>query len=104
MIGDLTQRADLLQKVQTGDAGGGYCDSWQRFATVWSRLAVQSSEQNTGSDGLQARVRYRLTLRRRSDVAAGQRVALGTRLFDILAVEDVGPPAETYQLLCEVLP
>ncbi|MGB8602934.1 MAG: phage head closure protein [Rhizomicrobium sp.] len=104
MIGDLNQRADLLQKVQTADAGGGSCDSWQRFATVWVKLAVQSSEQNSVGDGLQARVRYRLTLRRRSDVAAGQRVALATRLFDILAVGDAGPSAETSELLCEVLP
>lgn len=104
MIGDLNLRATLLQKVQTADAGGGYSDSWQSFATVWVKLALQSSEQNIIGDGLQARVRYRLTLRRRTDVAAGQRVALNTRLFDILAVEDVGPPAETYELLCEVLP
>ena len=49
-------------------------------------------------------MRHRLTLRRRDDVAAGQRAQVGTRLFRIHTVIDEGPEAPLMTLLCEELP
>ena len=73
MIGELDQRASLQAKVLTPDGGGGYAESWQIFASVWVKVAPVGANDNFGPDALESRVRHRLALRRRTDVAAGQR-------------------------------
>ena len=104
MIGGLDQRASLQAKVLTPDGGGGYAESWQTFASVWVKVAPVGASDTFGPDALESRVRHRLTLRRRSDIAAGQRVLVGARSFKVHALLDDGPRASTVTLLCEELP
>ena len=104
MIGELDQRASLQAKVLTPDGGGGYAESWQIFASVWVKVAPVGANDNFGPDALESRVRHRVTLRRRTDVAAGQRVVVGARSFKVHALLDEGPRASTVTLLCEELP
>ncbi len=104
MLSTLTQRAALLASTLTPDGGGGFSQSWDAFASVWIALEPLSATDTVGADHLQSRVRHRITLRRRSDVAAGQRVQVGSRLFRIHAVLDDGPRAAALTLLCEELP
>jgi SPP1 family predicted phage head-tail adaptor len=104
MIGSLNQRALLLANTLVPDGGGGFTDNWEAFANVWIALEPLGGTDAFGPDRLEARVRHRLTLRRRSDVAAGQRVQAGTRLFRIHTVFDEGPRAALMTLLCEELP
>ncbi len=104
MIGELRQRASLLAETLTPDGGGGFSDAWEVFAEVWVAVAPLGGNDAFGPDRLESRVRHRLTLRRRGDVAAGQRVQVGTRLFRIHTVLDEGPQSQTMILLCEELP
>ena len=104
MIGELNQRASLQAKVLTADGGGGYAESWQTFASVWVSVSPIGANDAFGPDALESRVRHRLTLRRRSDLAAGQRVLVGARTFRIHALLDEGQRASTTTLLCEELP
>jgi len=104
MIGELDQRATLQAKVLTPDGGGGYDESWQTFATMWVRISPIAANDTFGPDALESRVRHRLTLRRRSDLAAGQRVLVGARIFRVRALLDEGPRASAVKLLCEELP
>ena len=104
MIGELDQRASLQAKVLTPDGGGGYAESWQTFASVWVRVAPIGAGDTFGPDAVESRVRHRLALRRRTDVAAGQRVLVGARSFKVHALLDEGPRASTVTLLCEELP
>ena len=104
MIGGLDQRASLQAKVLTPDGGGGYAESWQTFATVWVSVSPVGAGDTFGPDALESRVRHRLALRRRSDVAAGQRILIGARTFRVHALIDEGARAETVTLLCEELP
>ena len=104
MIGGLDQRASLQAKVLTPDGGGGYAESWQTFASVWVRVAPIGAGDTFGPDAVESRVRPRLALRRRTDVAAGQRVLVGARSFKVHALLDEGPRASTVTLLCEELP
>jgi SPP1 family predicted phage head-tail adaptor len=104
MIGNLNQRAMLLANTITPDGGGGFSDDWEAFASVWVAVEPISGTDAFGPDRLEARVRHKLTLRRRNDVAAGQRVQVGARLFRIHTVLDEGPQAPLMTLLCEELP
>jgi len=104
MIGELDQRATLQAKVLTPDGGGGYAESWQTFATMWVRIAPIAANDVFGPDAPESRVRHRLTLRRRTDLAAGQRVLVGARTFRVHALLDEGARASTVTLLCEELP
>ncbi len=104
MISNLNQRASLLANTLTPDGGGGFTDDWESFAAVWVAVEPICGSDAFGPDRLEARVRHRLTLRRRGDIAAGQRVQIGSRLFRIHTVLDEGPQAPLITLLCEELP
>ena len=104
MIGELNQRAALQAKTLTPDGGGGFSESWQTFASVWVAVAPIAGNDALSADALQSRVRHRIVLRRRSDLAAGQRVVVGARRFKVQALLDEGPRAATMTLLCEELP
>ena len=104
MLSTLTQRAMLLACTLTPDGGGGFTQSWDEFASVWIALEPLGATDTVAADHLQSRVRHRIVLRRRSDLAAGQRVQVGSRLFRVHAVLDEGPRAAAVTLLCEELP
>jgi len=104
MIGSLNQRALLLANTLTPDGGGGFSDDWETFASVWVAVEPIGGSDAFGPDRLEARVRHKLTLRRRTDMAAGQRAQIGARLFRIHTVIDEGPQAALMTLLCEELP
>jgi SPP1 family predicted phage head-tail adaptor len=104
MLGNLDQRAALQANTLTPDGGGGYTESWQTFATVWAKLAPIGASDSLHADKLESRARHRITLRRRSDLAPGQRAVIGSRRFKLHAVLDEGPRAALITLLCEELP
>jgi len=104
MIGNLNQRASLLANTLVPDGAGGFSDGWEAFATVWIALTPLGGSDAFGLGRLEARVRHRIDLRRRTDVYAGQRVQAGTRLFRIHTVLDEGPSSAVMTLLCEELP
>jgi SPP1 family predicted phage head-tail adaptor len=103
-IGTLNQRAQLLANTLTPDGGGGFTSDWEVFATVWIALTAVGGSDVYGPDALEARVRHKIMLRRRSDVAAGMRASVGARTFRIHTVIDEGPGAALMTLLCEELP
>jgi SPP1 family predicted phage head-tail adaptor len=104
MIGTLNQRASVLARTMTPDGGGGFSESWNAIAMLWVRVEPLSGGDVFGPDAVESRVRFRITIRRNANVAAGQRIAIGARTFRIHAVLDEGPNAPLMTLLCEELP
>lgn len=104
MIGALDQRATLLARTLTPDGAGGFSDGWTAFAAVWIALTPVSTTNAVNADHLESRVRHRITLRRRNDLAAGQRAIVGARTFRVHGVLDEGPRAQYVTLQCEELP
>jgi SPP1 family predicted phage head-tail adaptor len=101
MISKLTQRVTLEAQTLTPDGGGGYAASWDAFALVWAAIEPLSGADVYGPDASEARVRYRLTIRRRSDVIAGMRVNANGRVFEIRALQDDGARSQFLTLLTE---
>jgi SPP1 family predicted phage head-tail adaptor len=104
MLSTLTHRATLLAQTLTPDGGGGFTRTWEAFGTAWIALEPLGASDSVGADHLESRVRHRITLRRRADLAAGQRIQVGPRLFRIHAVLDDGPRSAAVVLLAEELP
>jgi SPP1 family predicted phage head-tail adaptor len=104
MLGNLNQRASILARSTVADGGGGIGESWTVLASAWVSVAPISGEDVFGPDASESRVRYRIIIRRNTDVTAGMRVAIGTRTFSIVAVLDEGNPSPLCDLLCEALP
>ena len=104
MLSSLTERATLLARVLTPDGYGGFSESWSAFATVWIALTPLSASDALNAAHLESRVRHRIVLRRRGDLAAGQRIAIGPRIFRVHGVVDEGPRASFITLECEELP
>ncbi len=103
MLSTLNQRATLVACTLTPDGGGGFSESWDAFATVWIALLPLGASDTEGAARLESRVRHRIALRRRTDLAAGQRVQLGGRTFRVHAVLDAGARDAYVSLLCEEL-
>src|SRR5882757_4683465 len=99
MLSSLTQRATLVACTLTPDGGGGFSESWDPFAAVWIALHPLGADDRFGAARLESRVRHRIVLRRRADLAAGQRVSAGPRSFRVHAVLDDGPRAPYVSLL-----
>src|SRR5256885_16414134 len=101
MLSQLNRRVVLEAQTLNPDGGGGYSASWDTIATVWAAIEPLSGADVFGPDASEARVKYRITIRRRSDVPAGMRVNDGGRLFAIHAVLDDGPQSQFLTLLTE---
>lgn len=104
MLSSLNQRAALQANVLTPDGGGGYSAMWQTFALVWVKLTPAGAGDSFGPDARESRARYRITLRRRWDLAVGQRLAIEARSFAVHGLIDEGPQEPFVTLLCEELP
>jgi len=88
MLSELNQRATLFARTLTPDNGGGFTESWEAFATIWIALKPRDATDILNADRLESSVRHTVTLRRRTDLAAGQRLVVGPRSFRIHAVLD----------------
>jgi head-tail adaptor len=100
MLSQLNQRAALQAAVPDGVG----TITWQTFALVWVKLTPAGASDSFGPDVREARARYRITLRRRWDLAAGQRLAIAARSFAVHGLIDEGPQQPFVTLLCEELP
>ena len=101
MLSSLNRWVTLEAQTLTPDGGGGYSASWDAVATVWAAIEPVSGAEVFGPDANEARVRYRIAIRRRTDVSAGMRVNDGGRLFAIKAVLDDGPQSQFLTLMTE---
>jgi SPP1 family predicted phage head-tail adaptor len=104
MLSTLSQRATLLARTLVPDGAGGFAESWEAIARVWIALSVIATADGVTADRQQSRIRHRIVLRRRADLAAGQRLQLSARLFRIHAVRNSDPRAPFVTLDCEELP
>jgi len=88
--GELRHRLALQTPVVTDDGGGGLIRSWSLVAEVWGALRPLSGGEGVAADAIAGRVNHEVWIRYRPGVVPEMRFALGTRVFDIRSVIDVG--------------
>ena len=103
-IGSLDTRASLQALARTPDGGGGFDESWSEIASVWVQVDATGGSDAVGAERNEARTKYRVTMRRRADVAAGQRIVTSAHTLIVHTVLDDGARARAMTLLCEDAP
>lgn len=82
------------------DGIGGHAETWAEVGVVMGHLEPQPQRLTGAADQDIAVARFRVTIRRRPDVAAGMRLSRGIRHFRIETVTD--PDESGRYLVCQV--
>lgn len=94
--GRIRYRLTLEKPAAAADGGGGQNVAWNPVAAVWGEIVPLNAEEAPAGEGLATRVSHRIVIRRRGDVAGGDRFRLDGRTFLVRAVHD---PAEDGRFL-----
>jgi len=97
--GGLRARITIEQEVPIAQGGGSYAPNWQTVASLWAQIEPVAGRVVRQGERLESRVTHRITVRYRSDIAAGMRVVWGSQLFAIQAVINLGAQNRFTQLL-----
>lgn len=100
-VGSLRRRLVLETAVTTPDGLGGAAQAFETVAALWARVEFLSGGERWRRGRPEQAATYRVTMRWRAGVDAGQRLRDGDRLFDIRAVAD--PDGSRRRLVCLVL-
>lgn len=72
--GSLDQRVTLQSLSATTDAGGGRVETWAEVATIWAKVTPASGRERLETGQLESPAKYRVTIRRRTDITAKHRL------------------------------
>lgn len=100
-IGRMRRLLSLRKETCAPDGAGGAATAWVETARVFG--AVEGLAGDDGSEAMRAtgRIRYRVTLRYRAGVGAGQRLVEGARVLTIRAAFDPDGTRRRLVCLCE---
>lgn len=96
--GRLRLRLILEKPAATPDGAGGRTLGWSASGIVASELTPVRPEERGSGQGIADLTLYKVIIRRRADVEAGDRFRLGARTFLLLAVTD--PHEDGRYLVC----
>lgn len=99
----LRQKLTLQEEVQAQDGAGGYIRSWQDIAELWVEIEPLSGRERLSAMQLESAVTHRITMRFRSGVHTGQRLAGDDRHFNIRHAASIHK-GELLELMAEETP
>lgn len=80
----LPDTATIQRTTRTVDSAGGYTDAWTDFATVACRVAPANGREQTIAGRLDAVGTWTITLPANTDVTSKDRIAVGSRTFEVV--------------------
>lgn len=83
-------QANIERPVEVDDGSGGVTTTWTLLASVAGVLQPMTAEEALARGGEQATSLFTWWMAYRTDVTPNMRLHLGTRIFDVAAVTDVG--------------
>jgi SPP1 family predicted phage head-tail adaptor len=86
--GQLASRIGLEKPVRTADGSGGATLDWEEVATVWARIEPVAAAERFAADRLATHVTHRITVRFRTDIEGGMRIAHRGRVLTVIAWRD----------------
>lgn len=78
--------AAISRVTRTSDGAGGYTEAWTTIATVACRIASTGGAEADVAAKLTATTTATVTLPALTDVAPADRLVVGSRTFEVLAV------------------
>ena len=99
--GRLRERLIIQSESSTPDGGGGYAVSWVNVVTAWGSVKPQRGGESLDAMQVRDTVLYDVTIRYRTGVIPKQRIAWGSRIFNIRAVMNKDERERYLTLVCE---
>ncbi len=99
--GRLRHRLTLERATATPDGAGGSTLSWDDVATLFADVMPLRAEEREAGEGLSDLTLQRVVIRKRDDVAAGDRFRLGARLLRIKTIVDADEDGRYLVCTCE---
>lgn len=100
-IASLRHRLVLEEATRTPDGAGGGVETWSTVAELWADLHPMSGREVSHAEQLSGRLTHRVIMRYRAGIVPAMRLRLGTRLFHIEAVRDLGERRRHLECLVE---
>lgn len=83
--GELNRRLVLEAPFESDDGAGGVTRGYATVTTLWAQVLPQAMRTDTSADSLGAALRYRIVIRKRSNVTTRHRFRDGDDIYRILA-------------------
>ncbi|MEZ5818328.1 MAG: phage head closure protein [Hyphomicrobiaceae bacterium] len=99
-IGALRHRVVLEAPDRTDDGGGGGVVTWLPVSEVWASVVPTSGTETVVAEQIAGRVTHEVLVRHRGGIVPAMRFRFGSRIFEILAVLDVGERRRVLRCLC----
>ncbi|MGD9803802.1 MAG: phage head closure protein [Hyphomicrobiaceae bacterium] len=99
-IGALRHRIVLESATRTTDGGGGAFLTWLQIAELWASITPANGTETVVADQITGRISHEIIVRYRADIAPAMRFRLGSRIFEIVAVLDIGERHRLLRCLC----
>ena len=99
MIGSLRNRVEFQTAARVDDDGGGAAIVWLPGPEVWAEVERLASTRDFAGDRRNQLRRIAVTIRSRSDLLLGQRVAFNGNTYEVVSIEDAERARLT--LICE---
>jgi SPP1 family predicted phage head-tail adaptor len=99
-IGTLTDRVQLLRKVESAEPEGGTTIVYSPLVTVWARVRELSSRQAFADDARGQSITHSVVLRFRADIKPGDGVSYRGRTLEIEAAADINGRRAYLALQC----
>jgi SPP1 family predicted phage head-tail adaptor len=99
--GDLNRQIAIERKTLTGDGQGGHVSTWGALRTAWAAIAPLSGQESLLAQQVGAHLTHRITLRYYPGLLASDRIAYGTRHFNIREVRNIDEKNQWHELMAE---
>ena len=102
-IGAMRERLALEQPVRTPDGGGGASVAWETVTELWAHVRPITGDERLAHDQLAGRLTHEVWIRHRAGVVPAMRFTQGSRVYEIVAVLELGR-RQRLKCLCEERP
>lgn len=99
-VGALRHRLTLEEPVRESDGAGGAQVAWASGGEVWAAVKPTTGRELRLADQVSGRVSHEIVMRHREGITPDKRFRMGSRIFEILAVLDVGERRRQIRCLC----
>jgi SPP1 family predicted phage head-tail adaptor len=96
----MQKRITIQDEALTADGMGGHVKTWTNSATVWARIDPASGSDRLQAMQLQSPHMFKITIRQR-EVSTKQRIAYGSRTFNIRSVTNVSERDRRTEIMAE---
>ena len=101
MIGALRHRVELLTPSRIDDDAGGAAIVWLPGPEIWAAVERLTSTRDFAGDRENRLQRIAATVRFRTDIVLGQRLAFDNDQYEVVSIENDDERGRRLTLVCE---